>query len=86
MWQQYGPDVTMIGVMFEDNGYSPPNQQDLQSWCNGNNLTHVMLADGQGTQMNYVAYYPTFVVIDQTMHIANDDMWPFNIPYIAGLL
>ncbi len=76
----------MLGVMFEDNGGMSPNQQDLSSWANGNNLTHPVLADGQQTQSPYVAYYPTFVVIDRTMTIVDDDMWPFSISHVASFL
>jgi hypothetical protein len=87
LWSQYGPDAMMIGTMIEDNSYNQPDQQDLTSWNNQFNLTHPMLADGQGSQGPYVEIgYPTYVVIDRSMTIVDDDMWPFSISYVAGLL
>ncbi len=77
----------MLSAMQQDMGGSPPDVSDLNAWNNDFGITHPMLADPQMSQNVYaVLGYPTFVVIDRDMRIANADLWPWNPSFINGLL
>jgi hypothetical protein len=88
LWQQHEADgLVILGAMQEDAQYAAPDVADLNQWNNQFNITHPMLADPQKTQNFYaVLGYPTYVVIDRDMRIANADLWPWDANFITSLL
>ena len=87
-WEQYEEQgMVYISVMVDSNAGGTPDQSTLQSWADSLGITHPVVNDETGNQGNYVVTgYPTFVVIDQTMTIQNDDLWPWDPSAVTSLL
>ncbi len=79
--------LVIISAMQQDGPGGPPDVADLNDWASDYNITHPIVADPQMTQNVYaVLGYPTYVVIDRDMRIANADLWPWNPGFVIGLL
>ena len=87
-WEEYKDQgVVYLAVMLETSAGATPGSGDAERWATTYGLEHPVLADGTGANYNFIVTgYPTFVVIDQTMTIVQDDLWPFDIGYVEGML
>jgi len=87
-WEQYGDTgVVFLGMMLETSSGSLPASEDAARWADTYGLTHPVIADASGQQSSWVASgYPTYVVLDQTMTVIYDDLWPFDITAAADLV
>ena len=75
--------------MVEDNaGGAIPDTSTLAEWADAYGLDHPVVSDASGNEIRrfVVTGYPTYVVIDQSMTIQNDDLWPFDPSVIEDLL
>lgn len=87
-WEDYSDmGLITLAVMLETNTGSTPGSEDAARWADTYGLTHPVLADITGDNYNYIRTgFPTFVIIDQTMTIVEDDLWPFDLDYVLSLL
>lgn len=87
LWEAGGGDVIMLGAMQENTSGSPPATSDVVTWGDTFDLSHPLLADADQDNLPFIVTgYPTYVVIDRTMEIVNDDLWPFDQDYVLDLL
>ncbi|MCP4872735.1 MAG: TlpA family protein disulfide reductase [Proteobacteria bacterium] len=87
LWEAGDGDVIMLAAMQENTGASPPSTSDVVTWGETFDLTHPIVADADQDNLPYIVTgFPTYVVIDRTMEIVNDDLWPFDQDYVLNLL
>ncbi len=88
MWTDYADQgLVIIGAMTEDQSGAPADIDDAIAWCDQFAITHPMLADPEGTQMGYyVSGFPTYIIIDRDMVVANADLWPFDPQFVIDML
>lgn len=75
--------------MADDNsGQRIPSTETLMGWADRYGLEHPVTSDTSGRDANsyVITGYPTYVLIDREMTIANPDMWPFSDSAVEQLL
>ena len=87
-WKEYQDSgLVYLAMMLQTNAGARPGSEDAARWADTYGLEHPVIADATGEQENWiVSGYPTYVVIDQTMTVVYDDLWPFDISVAAALM
>ena len=81
----YGEDAVYLSVMLESNE-GAATQPDAADWAETYSLNHPVLADESGSLWSMVPEgVPTFVVIDRSMTIVYEDLFPFNDAAVVEL-
>lgn len=81
----YGADAVYLSVMLESNE-GVPTQSDVADWAETYSLNHPVLADETSSLAPMVPTgLPTFVVLDRTMTIVYEDLYPFNDESVVEL-
>jgi hypothetical protein len=76
----------LIPVMVSGNGASPTAEEQA-SWAADPGIDSPLLLDEAAVENAYVTTgYPTFVLIDRTMTIVDNDQWPYDEGAILDLL
>ena len=88
LWEDYGDQgVIMLAAMQENSAGAAPAPTNATQWADEFSLTHPVVADEQQFNIDYIVTgFPTYIVIDQQMNVVNDDLWPFDPDYVAGIL
>ena len=82
----YSDDVVYLSVMTSGNGGAPV-ASEVSSWVSSYGISHPVLLDSSQSQTSYVVTgYPTFVIVDRTMTIQNDDLWPWSDSFVTNLI
>ncbi len=87
LWEDGAGEVIVIGVMQEDSGSAPPENDDINQWVDDYSLEHPVLADPTASQSPHLSGgFPTYVVIDREMVIIQEDLWPFDPDWVLAQL
>lgn len=88
-WQDYADQGFMyLTVLPEDNLAAVPDQEDLQRWASDYAITAPILADDAGVsaQITPNAEYPTILVVDRAMRVAEDRVNPADDATIRAVV
>ncbi len=85
LWEAGDGDVIMLAAMQDNVDYSPANAEGIARWVEDFSLTHPVLADTQRVNLPFANGFPTYIVIDRDMTVANADLWPFDPQFVLDL-
>lgn len=88
-WNEYSSQGFMyLTLLPEDNVGQVPDQEDLQRWGSDHSISAPILADDAGisAQITPNGEYPTIMVIDREMKVAEDRVNPADDATIRGVV